>query len=167
MRSTLGCGTLASPSLELVVSLLPKLRKSSQRSRVQLQGGRPAMHRQMLTYDMNLHDIYLSYTSGHWIFMTYTCHIPLVIETYSVWLCLMLHAWDMYLPCWVRSLEVVSLLVWLGKSTNSKPLILSTYSILKVEYVKHILLKGYHLYNFLKQTLSYMIASEHQCSLHP
>ena len=101
MRSTLGCGTLAAPSLGLVVSLLPKPRKSTGRSRVQLwrvpgRPGRPAslLHKQMLAYDMNIHDIFLSYTTGHW-------NIP-------VWLCMMLSAWDMYLTCWVRTSGILT-----------------------------------------------------------
>ena len=71
MRSTLGCGTLAGPSLELQVSLLLKLRRYARGAGVLLQRapGRPGgptrvLPRLLLTYDMHIPVIYLSYYLG-------------------------------------------------------------------------------------------------------
>ena len=71
MRSTLGFGTLASPSLVLPVSLLLKRKRSArgagltqQRAPGRPGGPRNVQPRQMLTYDIHKPVIYLSYTTG-------------------------------------------------------------------------------------------------------
>ena len=71
VRSTLGFGTLAGPSLVLPVSLLLKRRRSARGAGVTLQRapGRPCgpgnvQQRLMLTYDIHKPVIYLSYATG-------------------------------------------------------------------------------------------------------
>ena len=71
MRSTLGFGTLAGPSCVLPVSLLLKQRRSARGAGVLLQRapGRPGglarvLPRLLLTYDMHIPVIYLSYYLG-------------------------------------------------------------------------------------------------------